>query len=136
MADAVVEYLRAFPERFRQQSEAMTRFCPGCGSVGPVPDPYHDCCPDGGKARMIPEPLARHCHDLFHLALSAPGDALHPQRQSAIDPVTVLRLADEIGSNEFARGVAQGINDQLLYVKCQADVAMKRAALCRALRVK
>jgi hypothetical protein len=56
------------------QPEPMARFCPGCGSVGPVPEKYRDCCPDGDKARMIPEPLARHCHDLFHLALSAPGD--------------------------------------------------------------
>ena len=127
--------IAAAPQQPAVQPEPMARFCPGCGSVGPVPEKYRDCCPDGDKARMIPEALARHCHDLFHLALSAPGDALHPQRQSAIDPVTVLRLADEIGSNEFARGVAQGINDQLLYVKCQADVAMKRAALCRALGV-
>lgn len=49
--------------------EPLTRFCPGCGSVGPVPEKYRDCCPDGSRARMIPEPLAHQCHDLFQAAL-------------------------------------------------------------------
>ena len=49
--------------------EPLTRFCPGCGSVGDVPDSYRDCCPDGAKARLIPTSLAHHCHDLFTLAL-------------------------------------------------------------------
>lgn len=141
MADAVGEYLRAFPERFRQQSEAVTRFCPGCGNVGPVPDPYHDCCPDGGKARMIPEPLARHCHDLFYLALSAPGDALHPQRQSAIDPVTVLRLADiaidaAVESALHEVGYYELEGDANAHRKAASTKAAEAyAALCRAFGV-
>lgn len=53
------------------QAEPMVRFCPGCGSVGPVPDEFKDCCPDGGRARMIPEPLANQCRDLFRLALDS-----------------------------------------------------------------
>lgn len=51
--------------------ETMTRFCPGCGSVGKVPAKYRDCCPDGSHARVIPEPLANRCHDLFKGALEA-----------------------------------------------------------------
>lgn len=49
--------------------EPVLRFCPGCGSVGDVPDTYRDCCPDGANARLIPESLAHRCHDLFRLAL-------------------------------------------------------------------
>lgn len=51
------------------QGEKLVRFCPGCGSVGDVPDTFRDCCPDGSHARMIPENLAARCHDLFSLAL-------------------------------------------------------------------
>lgn len=51
------------------QGEKLVRFCPGCGSVGDVPDTFRDCCPDGSNARMIPEDLATRCHDLFLLAL-------------------------------------------------------------------
>lgn len=51
--------------------EPVIRFCPGCGSVGPVPDTFKDCCPDGKHAREIPEPLAQRCRDLFYLALEA-----------------------------------------------------------------
>lgn len=50
-------------------AEPLIRFCPGCGSVGEVGTEYYDCCPDGIKARVIPERLAQHCHDLFQLAL-------------------------------------------------------------------
>lgn len=78
------------------QPEPMARFCPGCGSVGPVPEKYRDCCPDGDKARMIPEALARHCRDLFQLALSAPGDALHPQ-QPAAQPASAEPVAEVTG---------------------------------------
>jgi hypothetical protein len=49
--------------------EPMARFCPGCGSVGPVDAKYRDCCPDGSKARMVPAKFAEDCHDLFKLAI-------------------------------------------------------------------
>lgn len=54
-----------------RQPEPVVRFCPGCGSVGEVPNKYRDCCPDGSHARMIPESLAHRCRDLFRLALDA-----------------------------------------------------------------
>lgn len=129
------------PQQPAVQPEPMARFCPGCGSVGPVPEKYRDCCPDGGKARMIPEPLARHCHDLFHLALSAPGDALHPQRQSAIDPVTVFRLADiaidaAVESALHEVGYYELEGDANAHRKAASTKAAEAyAALCRALGV-
>ena len=49
--------------------EPLVRYCPGCGSVGPVDGKYRDCCPDGGRARMIPEPLANQCRDTFQIAV-------------------------------------------------------------------
>lgn len=71
-----------------EPAEPMARFCPGCGSMGDVPSTYRDCCPDGGKARVIPAALAESCRDLFKLALDgvaaqaapAPADAQEPQR--------------------------------------------------------
>ncbi|ABM37586.1 hypothetical protein [Polaromonas naphthalenivorans] len=56
--------------------EPMLRFCPGCGSVGAVPDTYLDCCPDGSDARVIPAALANKCRDLFQMALAT---ALMPE---------------------------------------------------------
>jgi hypothetical protein len=54
-----------------QQGEPLVRYCPGCGSVGPVESKWRDCCPDGGEARLIPQALAQRCHDTFQLALDA-----------------------------------------------------------------
>lgn len=59
--------------------ETLTRFCPGCGSVGEVPDSFRDCCPDGAKARLIPASLAHHCRDLFILALGAAKESATPE---------------------------------------------------------
>lgn len=61
-------------------TEPLTRYCPGCGSIGPVPESFRDCCPDGNQARMIPEPLARKCRDTFKLAV---GYALADMQSSA-----------------------------------------------------
>ncbi|MEY4416721.1 MAG: hypothetical protein RIQ53_4014 [Pseudomonadota bacterium] len=69
-------------------SEPLTRFCPGCGSVGPVPDTYRDCCPDGSDARMIPERLAGKCRNLFLLALDAAAPVA-PQAAPDDDEFTV-----------------------------------------------
>lgn len=50
-------------------AQPLVRFCPGCGSVGPVEAKWHDCCPDGNEARMIPAKLAEKCRDTFQLAI-------------------------------------------------------------------
>lgn len=73
----------------------MLRFCPGCGSVGQVPDTYMDCCPDGTDARLIPASLANKCRDLFQMALATAltpnaGESaqisLYSTRQAALEP--------------------------------------------------
>jgi FtsZ-binding cell division protein ZapB len=61
------------------QTEALVRYCPGCGSVGTVEGKYRDCCPDGNEARMIPQALAKKCHDTFKIAV----DGLLAQPQEA-----------------------------------------------------
>lgn len=76
-----------------QVDEPLTRFCPGCGSVGPVPEKYRDCCPDGSRARMIPEPLANHCRDLFLVALGG-ARAQQIERSDEDDQYTIDRAAD------------------------------------------
>lgn len=62
-----------------ETAETMVRYCPGCGSIGPVDGQYRDCCPDGSEARMIPQALAKKCRDTFKLAidslLAQPKDA-------------------------------------------------------------
>lgn len=71
-------------------AEPLARYCPGCGSVGPVGDEYRDCCPDGNQARMIPERLAEQCRDTFRLAIQsllpdAPAnDGAAPQASEAV----------------------------------------------------
>lgn len=68
--------------------ESMSRFCPGCGSVGEIDlTKYRDCCPDGTGARMIPESVARKCHDLFTLALAAACATPQAAQQAAQAPV-------------------------------------------------
>ncbi|MDH0740175.1 hypothetical protein [Achromobacter spanius] len=52
-------------------AEPLARYCPGCGSVGPVGDEYRDCCPDGNQARMIPKRLAEQCRETFRLAIQS-----------------------------------------------------------------
>ena len=51
--------------------ERLARYCPGCGSVGPVERDYHDCCPDGGEAHMVPAALAEKCRETFNIAAKA-----------------------------------------------------------------
>lgn len=71
-------------------TEPLARYCPGCGSVGPVGDEYRDCCPDGNQARMIPARLAEKCRDTFRLAIqalladAAANDGAAPQASEAV----------------------------------------------------
>ncbi|HBL65942.1 MAG TPA: hypothetical protein DDZ58_08570 [Achromobacter sp.] len=71
-------------------TEPLARYCPGCGSVGPVGDEYRDCCPDGNQARMIPARLAEKCRDTFRLAIqtlladAAANDSAAPQASEAV----------------------------------------------------
>ncbi len=54
-----------------EKGETLTRFCPGCGSVGEVDTAFRDCCPDGSDARLIPKALAGQCRSLFLAALKS-----------------------------------------------------------------
>jgi len=71
-------------------AEPLARYCPGCGSVGPVGDEYRDCCPDGNQARMIPARLAEQCRDTFRLAIqtlladAAANDRAAPRASEAV----------------------------------------------------
>jgi hypothetical protein len=80
-------------------TEATTRFCPGCGLVGAVPATHKACCPDGSRARMVPEVLARHCHDLFALAIGrqprAPDWAECLRLSETPEPAQAVELPDE-----------------------------------------
>ena len=53
------------------QPETLVRYCPDCGSIGPVPASARDCCPDGQRARMVPENFAKSCRETFMRAISA-----------------------------------------------------------------
>jgi len=71
-------------------AEPLVRYCPGCGHIGPVETRFHDCCPDGKEARMIPQKLAGKCRDTFQVAiraLSAEAEAkLHAQESEPVAP--------------------------------------------------
>jgi hypothetical protein len=58
-------------EQDRIDAEPHVRYCPSCGSIGPVEAKYRDCCPDGSDARMVPEKFAQKCRDTFHLAIDS-----------------------------------------------------------------
>jgi hypothetical protein len=49
--------------------EPYVRYCPDCGSIGPVPATARDCCPDGQHARMVPENFAKSCRETFMQAV-------------------------------------------------------------------
>ena len=71
-ARSQIKYLErhiAEPAPVISQSEALVRYCPGCGSIGTVEEKYLDCCPDGIEARMIPQALAQKCRDTFKMAV-------------------------------------------------------------------
>lgn len=78
------------PAAPQASAEPLARYCPGCGSVGPVGDEYRDCCPDGNQARMIPKRLAEKCRDTFRLAIqtlladAAANDSATPQATEAV----------------------------------------------------
>lgn len=80
-------------------AERLVRYCPGCGSVGPVEGKYHDCCPDGGEARMVPAPLAEKCRDTFKIAVkllcadAAANEAMANQVPTVTEEYTLRAMA-------------------------------------------
>jgi len=58
----------------------LTRYCAGCGSVGPVDDKFRDCCPDGGSMSVqIPRKVAEQCRATFRLAISGQSSVSETQ---------------------------------------------------------
>lgn len=53
--------------------EPLVRYCPDCGSIGPVPATARDCCPDGQHARMVPENFAKSCRETFMRYIAQPA---------------------------------------------------------------
>jgi hypothetical protein len=67
---AALRHLDALHAAPQASAEPLVRYCPGCGSIGPVESKYRDCCPDGNQARMIPAGLAEKCRDTFKVAIN------------------------------------------------------------------
>lgn len=105
--------------------EPLTRFCPGCGSVGDVPDSYRDCCPDGAKARMIPASLAHSCHDLFKLAIGAAQQSATPEPVG--EPVARVELMQTGGNAGLATRIVE-IDDPLRERLRPGDLLFARPA--------
>lgn len=84
-------------------AEQLTRFCPGCGSVGEVDAKFRDCCPDGSQARVIPVALANKCHDLFQLALASASPPVAVQEER--DAWQAIETAPKDGTDVLLRSV-------------------------------
>ena len=90
--EKLIEYIHAHFAAPVAQSTAgaakgqkVVRYCPGCGSVGPVESKYRDCCPDGNVAFDVPEEFAKQCHGTFSLALrTLAAPALNPSEARAV----------------------------------------------------
>ncbi len=68
-AAAIEEAIAKLGQPAASEAETLVRYCPGCGSIGPVEGKYRDCCPDGSDARMIPQGLAEKCRETFKIAI-------------------------------------------------------------------
>lgn len=122
-------------------AEPLVRYCPGCGSIGPVPEQYRDCCPDGSDARMIPQSLAEKCRDTFRVAvkvLTAEAEAkFHAQSAAPVaqEPVAVVSQEtynDDGTSDIIVPALPIGTNLYAAPVAAQAQPTMP--ALTDAMR--
>ncbi|MGB3290989.1 MAG: hypothetical protein WBA83_17080 [Burkholderiaceae bacterium] len=127
MNEADVEALanaRALLARYSQpaqpaaSAEPLVRYCPGCGSIGPVEDKYRDCCPDGNQARMIPQTLAEKCRDTFKVAIrtmlseQACNDAASVAAHPCVPPEWVSeQVGGEFDDMTAGQGYRRGWNE-------------------------
>lgn len=84
-------YLEAQAAPQPAQPETLVRYCPDCGSIGPVPASARDCCPDGQHARMVPENFAKSCGETFMRAISA-----QPEQGERVDLYSLDRDTEGI----------------------------------------
>ncbi|WP_241130719.1 hypothetical protein [Achromobacter xylosoxidans] len=108
-------------------AERLVRYCPGCGSVGPVGDEYRDCCPDGGEARMIPAPLAEKCRDTFKIAVKA-------LRADAAANEAMGNQVPAITEEHTLRAMARNYTDRHSWDKLDSKTITAAADEIRALR--
>lgn len=108
-------------------AEQLVRYCPGCGSVGPVEGKYRDCCPDGGEARMIPAPLAEKCRDTFKIAVKG---LLADAAANEAGPNHVPSATEE----HTLRAMARNYTDRHLWDQLDSKTIIAAADEIRALR--
>ncbi len=118
--------LRA-PTEIEASAEPLVRYCPGCGSVGPVGDGYRDCCPDGGEARTIPAPLAEKCRDTFKIAVKA-------LRADAAANEAMANQVPAITEEYTLRAMARNYTDRHSWDKLDSKAVTAAADEIRALR--
>jgi hypothetical protein len=111
----------------KASAEELVRYCPGCGSVGPVEGEYRDCCPDGGEARMIPAPLAEKCRDTFKIAVKAllADAAANEARANHVPSAT---------EEHTLRAMARNYTDRHLWDQLDSKTIIAAADEIRALR--
>lgn len=56
-----------------EPTEEMVRYCPECGHIGEVSESFHDCCPEGSSARVVPKKFAETCHKTFKDLINRPN---------------------------------------------------------------
>ncbi|OMG79324.1 hypothetical protein [Achromobacter xylosoxidans] len=129
-------------------AEPLVRYCPGCGSVGPVGDEYRDCCPDGGEARIIPAPLAEKCRDTFKIAVkalradAAANEAMANQVPAVTEEYTLRAMArnytdrhswDKLDSKAITAAADEIERLRAELSQVRAPVADERAAFARSI---
>lgn len=108
-------------------AELLVRYCPGCGSVGPVESEYRNCCPDGGEARMVPAPLAEKCRDTFKIAVKA-------LRADAAANEAMANQVPTATEEHTLRAMARNYSDFHLWDKLDSKTIVAAADEIRALR--
>ena len=56
-----------------EPTEEMVRYCPECGHIGEVSKNFHDCCPEGSSARVVPKKFAETCQKTFKDLINRPN---------------------------------------------------------------
>lgn len=56
-----------------EPTEEMVRYCPECGHIGEVSESFHDCCPEGSSARVVPKQFAETCQKTFKDLVNRPN---------------------------------------------------------------
>jgi hypothetical protein len=118
--------------------EPVVRYCPGCGSMGPVEAKYRDCCPDGDEARAIPTALPEKCSLTFKVALksmladsAANAPSAQPAQQSEPAPIgEVFELREIIAALllEIEDGGITAATEKAAYTALHTPFTFSQAA--------